>query len=380
MTRTARTPSGVMNDAVGALANAGWEGDFGADADHLKTPADVDATSPPGSPSSRSIRPTRSTPKPTTIRSQSSATDSQTSATQIDWFDKYLGKRVRLSTGTTVELDEPAVMRAAVKYGRALNRGIELADYIRRVQRSGWARLRDRAQRRRNRAADDARRALHHRRPMPEPRNEAGVARAAVHRHVGKGRRLHRRRGRAWSARSAIITRLPKLLGPYKLSLHSGSDKLSIYPALARATKGRFHVKTAGTSYLEALRVVAIHDAALFRRICEFARGRYDTDKATYHVHATLDSVPPPVRNYRRSSTRTDLPGALGRCARGRRVHGSGPPDSALHVRLGADRRGIGPQPCAIAWPPIRTRTRKCLQCILISTCAPYKQGVELLC
>ena len=30
-------------------------------------------------------------------------------------------------------LDEEAVMRAAVKYGRALNRGIELADYIRKV-------------------------------------------------------------------------------------------------------------------------------------------------------------------------------------------------------------------------------------------------------
>ena len=63
------------------------------------------------------------------------------------------------------------------------------------------------------------------------------------------------------------------MLGPYKLSLHSGSDKLSMYPALARASKGRFHVKTAGTSYLEALRVVARHDAALFRTIIDFARG-----------------------------------------------------------------------------------------------------------
>ena len=80
-------------------------------------------------------------------------------------------------------------------------------------------------------------------------------------------------------------------LGPYKLSLHSGSDKLSMYPALARATKGRFHVKTAGTSYLEALRVVARHDEPLLRRIVDFARDRYDTDKATYHVSATLDNV-----------------------------------------------------------------------------------------
>ena len=87
---------------------------------------------------------------------------------------------------------------------------------------------------------------------------------------------------------------IAEMLGPYKLSLHSGSDKLSMYPALARATKGKFHVKTAGTSYLEALRVVALRDEALFRRIIDFARGRrYEKDKATYHVSATLYSAPP---------------------------------------------------------------------------------------
>ena len=85
---------------------------------------------------------------------------------------------------------------------------------------------------------------------------------------------------------------IAKLLGPYKLSLHSGSDKLSMYGSLARATGGCFHVKTAGTSYLEALRVVARHDAALFRRLIDFARERYNTDKATYHVSATLNSAP----------------------------------------------------------------------------------------
>ena len=83
-------------------------------------------------------------------------------------------------------------------------------------------------------------------------------------------------------------------LGPYKISLHSGSDKVSMYTILAQATKGRFHVKTAGTSYLEALRVVAIHEPALFREICQFSRQRYDTDRATYHVHATLENVPSP--------------------------------------------------------------------------------------
>ena len=43
MTRTRRTPSDVMRDAtIGALAG-GWRGPLGADADHLKTLADIDA-------------------------------------------------------------------------------------------------------------------------------------------------------------------------------------------------------------------------------------------------------------------------------------------------------------------------------------------------
>src|SRR5512139_1947220 len=72
--------------------------------------------------------------------------------------------------------------------------------------------------------------------------------------------------------------------GPYKLSLHSGSDKFSIYPIAARLTNGLIHLKTAGTSYLEALRTVAAVDVDLFREIYLFAREHFDTDKVSYHV------------------------------------------------------------------------------------------------
>ena len=68
-----------------------------------------------------------------------------------------------------------------------------------------------------------------------------------------------------------------------------------MYAAFARATGGLFHVKTAGTSYLEALRVVARHDLAKFREIVEFSRGRFETDRATYHISAELDRVAPPA-------------------------------------------------------------------------------------
>jgi hypothetical protein len=85
-----------------------------------------------------------------------------------------------------------------------------------------------------------------------------------------------------------------KHYGPYKVSIHSGSDKFTIYPIVARVTGGWFHVKTAGTSYLEALRVVARRDGAFFRELVSFCRGHYDTDRKTYHVSAVLNEVPAP--------------------------------------------------------------------------------------
>jgi hypothetical protein len=78
------------------------------------------------------------------------------------------------------------------------------------------------------------------------------------------------------------------------LSIHSGSDKFSIYPIVARLTDGLVHLKTAGTSYLEALRAVALVDPALFRRILVLAIERYPQDRATYHVSAELSRVPVP--------------------------------------------------------------------------------------
>jgi tagaturonate epimerase len=52
------------------------------------------------------------------------------------------------------------------------------------------------------------------------------------------------------------------------------------------------HLKTAGTSYLEALRAIAQLNPALFREIMLFAIERYPTDRATYHVSAQLAKIP----------------------------------------------------------------------------------------
>jgi hypothetical protein len=88
---------------------------------------------------------------------------------------------------------------------------------------------------------------------------------------------------------------IAEALGGYKLSIHSGSDKFSVYPVLGRYAGAHVHLKTAGTSYLEALRIPARHAPALFREIVEFAFDRFEEDRATYHVTTDLSVVPAPT-------------------------------------------------------------------------------------
>ena len=87
---------------------------------------------------------------------------------------------------------------------------------------------------------------------------------------------------------------IARAYGPYKLSLHSGSDKFSVYPIAVDTAGSLVHLKTAGTSYLEALRAVANVHPDLFRKIYALAFQRYEQDRRTYHVSAQADRAPDP--------------------------------------------------------------------------------------
>jgi len=78
----------------------------------------------------------------------------------------------------------------------------------------------------------------------------------------------------------------------YKLSIHSGSDKFSVFPHIGKETRGQFHVKTAGTNWLEAMRVVAAFDPALYREVHAFALGSFEEAKKYYHVTTDLAKIP----------------------------------------------------------------------------------------
>lgn len=79
----------------------------------------------------------------------------------------------------------------------------------------------------------------------------------------------------------------------YKLSIHSGSDKFSVFPIIGKHTGGRFHVKTAGTNWLEAVRIIAKTNPALYRDMHRYALAHFDEARAYYHVTTDIGRIKP---------------------------------------------------------------------------------------
>lgn len=79
----------------------------------------------------------------------------------------------------------------------------------------------------------------------------------------------------------------------HKISIHSGSDKFRVFPVVAEETKGRFHLKTSGTSWLEAVRVIAQTEPALYRDMHKTAAANYRKAGAYYKVDCDLERVKP---------------------------------------------------------------------------------------
>ena len=87
-----------------------------------------------------------------------------------------------------------------------------------------------------------------------------------------------------------------------KLSIHSGSDKFSIYPIMGKLLKKYdrgIHIKTAGTTWLEEIIGLSVADAdalALAKKIYRQALGRMDELTVPYAtvIDVHLDELPDP--------------------------------------------------------------------------------------
>jgi tagaturonate epimerase len=292
--RTGRSPQQVLDDAMWGVFQEGWREPWGADADHLKTLEEIDLCVAAGY--------TFFTIDPGDYV-DNSAQDAPLDALQVKveglpWAelnsspqsmqDSYLGRDLSVE-GLTVTFDEVALARAASKYGRALAHTARMYHHL--ASRTSVFEL--------EMSVDETETAtsLEEHFYIASELKRLDVAWVSLApRYVGrfeKGVDYIGDLGR-FEAEIASHAAVARVLGPYKLSIHSGSDKFSIYPLIARHAHDLVHLKTAGTSYLEALRTVAQVAPGLFRDILAHAVDRYPEDRATYHVSARLDRVPGP--------------------------------------------------------------------------------------
>ncbi len=294
MVRTQRSPDDVMDSATWGVLQEGFKQGFGSDADHLQTFEDIDRTVKAGF--------TMFTIDPGAHVDDAADTDtadvlaekvasiglSEMDMNTADLTGRYVGKTFDLGDAK-IAFDEETLLRAAAKYGKAV---VHVAKMYRHLTEVACGPFEVEI------SVDET----------ESPTSPAehfffaielkrlGVEWVALApRFIGRFEKGVDYIGDLdeFAASFAEHVAVMKTLGPYRISIHSGSDKFSIYSIAADLAGQYVHVKTAGTSYLEALRAIAATEPDLFGKILDFARDRYEADKATYHISADVTKVPP---------------------------------------------------------------------------------------
>jgi tagaturonate epimerase len=292
MGRCHRTPRNVLDDATWGAFQAGWTKPVGGDADHLEELEDIDNTVAAGfvfytlDPKAE-VDGEAEHADAAAIRQKVEALDWASLESDLSTFTKsYVGQNLDLEH-EAVELDEESVLRAMAKYGPSLSHA--MAMYRRLMEKDVDCEVEF--------AVDET--------DYPTtPAEHVVVVRelkrlgmdfvSFAPRWVGRFEKGVEYIGNLDELQRdfEVHAEVARALGPYKLSLHSGSDKFATYPLFAEATKGVAHLKTAGTSWAEALRVIANNDPDLMREVLRLALDSFEANRKSYHLSCDPSRIP----------------------------------------------------------------------------------------
>jgi tagaturonate epimerase len=297
LTRTNRTPEEVLDAASWAVFQEGYRDGFGADADHLKTTDDVDLMIGAGftmftiDPSEYVVNEAgRLTEDELRKRALSIAWNEIDDSVEA-FVDRYRHRSFPIDGTFVLAPSAREILQAAVKYGNVIA-------HVRRM----YSHIKTRYPGRPSEVEvsvdeTDSPTTLFEHYCIANELKRLGVELVSLApRFIGDFEKGVDYRGDigAFTEEYKKHIAIAEKLGPYKLSIHSGSDKFSVYQAIGNVGRGHVHVKTAGTSYLEALRVVAAREPDLFRSILRFSLAHFEVEKQTYHVSGDLRRVPDP--------------------------------------------------------------------------------------
>lgn len=286
---TGRTYPQVVNDTTFMVFQAGYKGGFGADGDHLKNIADIDIALAAGMPMI-----TLDLSEVMLAKAGEWSDEEVTRAflllpkeTQERINRDYAGKTIDFGQHK-IHFDANVSHRCAVMYLKALDFALEVYNHI-KAKRGNEFDLEI--------SIDETTSPTlpsHHLFIVKELRLRGVEFTSLAPRFIGEFQKAIDYIGdlAEFERQFAVHAAIAKYFGDYKVSIHSGSDKFMVYPAIGKMTGMRLHLKTAGTSWLEALRVIAQHDPMLYRVIHQCAKDNFKDMLRLYHITADINKIP----------------------------------------------------------------------------------------
>lgn len=279
-----RTYRDVVAAAVWAVFNTGYSGDWVADGDHLKENNAVISALEQGctmitADLSDHLAFEYISENIQTVGDAYSRLDPMLRKT---WEARYTGEII-MKSGTVLNFNEETLRRTALAYGRAVEHAEKLFRACRSVRYEFDFEI----------SIDET--------DLPTtPEAHYFVAEELRRRDIGFTSLAPRFVGEFqkgidyigdigdFSKTFSVHTAIAADLG-YKISIHSSSDKFSVYPIIGRLVKGAYHLKTSGTNWLVALETIAVADQVFFRELFTAAYRVFPAARAYYHITPDLE-------------------------------------------------------------------------------------------
>jgi len=290
LTMTKRTFRNVVDDATFMVFMEDYRDGYGADGDHLKTIADIDVALDAGMPMitldlSEVMNAAAGDWSDDEV---AAAFDALPEAERQNALAGYADQNYVIE-GMTVAISAAEARRCAVMYDRALDFAGEVHRHLKERRGDEF----------------DLEISIDETTSPTLPSHHLYIARELMLRGVAVTSVAPRFVGEFQKAvdyigdtaefarQFKVHAAIARAFGNYKISVHSGSDKFAVYPTVGEETHGFLHLKTAGTSWLVAVGVIAEHDPKLYRAMHRYAEAHFADMLKLYHITADLNRIPP---------------------------------------------------------------------------------------
>ena len=290
LTMTGRTFRNVVDDACFLVFAEDYRKGYGADGDHLKTMKDIDTALAAGMPMitldlSDVMNAAAGDWEEAKINEAFAGMDA---AVKDVVNSEYADKEFVLNESVTVRIDALTAKRCAVMYTAALDFAEKVYQHLKAARGDEFDL---------EISIDETSSPTlpgHHLYIVRELRRKGVEFSSLAPRFIGEFQKAIDYIGdlAEFDRQFKVHALIAQNYGNYKISVHSGSDKFAVYPTVGRETRHYLHLKTAGTSWLEAVTVIAYKDPQLYRDMHQCALDNVTEMLKLYHITADFNKIP----------------------------------------------------------------------------------------